>query len=704
MRLVRLFALTLILAAVYLAQALIHTSSVYDLLPEWLLNLAPDFVDIVRMLPADFANLAQWLMLIGVLSFGLIAPWWHGEHGRAYRRLPPGDAQLRPWWWVAQAALLPALVGAALSLFAPTWLTLSRGFVLWVATIVFYLVAGGLASRVRRPVVYGVQYSEVVKPASGWPMLLILLILLGGLYAFRLTDLPLRVDELSARVALTAQAWVDGQWPALAAPPATFPLPTLALTTFVHLLVDDNLLAARLTGLVAAFGLMVAVWLVATELYRRIPVYGAFGEVLEDDGRWLALLAVLALGVMLPMYHWSRMPVVLEGVMWSTFGLWTLLRGLRTDRPWLLGLSAFGFGWAVYYGPAGMLMVLLAILVWWGALLLQSEWLVGKELAVARRADSVRVQRGVGWRGFGYWMAGLGVMLAPLIGLWWRAPGAWAAQWTWLPGPRIAPLVEEGWLRLQLTLAGLYYLPDASGFSNYEAQFVPRLLAPLVALSVGALLLNLDSLVGWTLIAWLGVGIIGVALTAPVQPDWLAQAMILPAIALALAFVLDRLRVLIMRSAGTWSLQATTYLALGILVTAGFFGWVEFYGAGQREADLASAVGRVLRSSGDATILWVRGSTELDTILGDPVVQMLAGEEGDLTRVQSLEPVAWPPMPKGTRLLVAADGSSLPAALDAAYPGGRMTILRDLRANPILYIYDIGNATAAHGALDGDGR
>jgi hypothetical protein len=410
---------------------------------------------------------------------------------------------------------------------------------------------------------------------------------------------------------------------------------------------------------------------------------------LEDDGRGLALLTVLALGVLLPMLHWARVPGALEGVGWSTWALWALLRGLRTDRPWLLGVSAVAFGWAVYYGAVGLLMLPVALLVWGGVWLVQREWLTGKLLPGRAGQPAVRVQRGVGGRGFGYWLAGIVVTLAPLLNLWWRVPGAWAAQWRWPTGSPDGLLAEPGWGRVQLTLAGLNWLPDAAGFVPYATPFVPMILFPLAAIALGALLLNLDSVMGWTLIAWLGVGIVGVALTTSIQPNWLALALLLPPIALALAFVLDRLRLLIMQTAGTWTLQATVYLAVGVLVAAGFWGWVEFYGAGQRNVDLASAVGRVLRESGDVQVVVVGGSAELAQLLDDPVVQMLAGGSDNLTHVQSLAPVSWPPLPVGTRLLVAADGSTLPAALDAAYPGGQMTILRDLRANPVLYVYDL---------------
>jgi hypothetical protein len=698
-RLVRLVALTLVVATVYFAQYLFDTTSLANFFPSWLLARWPLLATVARWLPADLVELAIWLTLLGLLSFGLLAPWWQGERGRAYRRLPAGRRDLRTWWWVAQSLLLLALGCTA----AVAWLQLQSqmafwtlGF--WVGSILLYALGGLVASRVRPPVLYGDNYLDTVRPWDGWPYWVVLLIIFAAFYTYRLFDLPLRIDPLTAHVGLAAQAWVrDLELPGLATAPSKFPLPTLGLVSLIRLVLRDNLWSVRIAGVATALALISAVWLVGSELFRRVPIYGEYGEVLEDDGRWIALLAMMIAGVSLPLLHWSRAPLVLEGVALGTLGLWALLRGLRRDRPGLLGLSALLLGWSIFYGPAGLLSTIVALLIWWGVLLLEPSWLTGKLVARDQGGETVRVQRGVGWRGFGYWTAGIVVAIMPLLSVWLTRPGAFAAQWIW-PGSALVPQGSAllAWReRLEVTVLGLNYLPDATATLHYDDHFVHSLWAPLLALALGALLLNIDSLAGWTVVTWLVTALVGVALTVPVLPDWMAMVVLLPVVGLGISFALDRLRLLIMLNAGTWTLQATVYLALGIVVTAGFSGWIDYYNMAQRDHDLPSSVGRALRDAADRPIALVSANIVLDQVIADPVVQMLASRRSDLAQLPTVNARNWPPMPPNTRLLLAPGDSALQPAVEAAYPGGHFTVVRDLHANPTLYIYDMNDELAA---------
>ncbi len=92
------------------------------------------------------------------------------------------------------------------------------------------LSVGLIANRVRRPVVYGDGYLETVRPWDGWPSWVVLLVIFAFLYSYRLFEMPLRIDPLTARVGLAAQTWVrDLEIPSLAAAPTELPLPTLRL-------------------------------------------------------------------------------------------------------------------------------------------------------------------------------------------------------------------------------------------------------------------------------------------------------------------------------------------------------------------------------------------------------------------------------------------------------------------------------------------
>jgi hypothetical protein len=689
---VRLVALVIVLATVYFAQLLFDATSLADLIPAWLLAWWPPLSALSLRLPNELVELAIWLTLLGLLGFGLLAPWWQGERGRAYRRLPRGRAFLRAWWWAAQLLLLLALLCAG----AVAWLQTQPNLALlslatWTGSLAIYTIGGLVANRVRPPVVYGDSYLETVRPWDGWIYWVVLLILFALIYSYRLFDVPLRIDPFSARVGLAAQGWVrDLELPRLAAAPNELPLPTLSFMAMTRLVIRDNLASIRIAGLISALFLISAVWLVGSELFRRVPIYGHYGEVLEDDGRWIALMSMIIVGVSVPLYHWSRTPFVLESTGLATFSLWALLRGLRRDRPGLLGLSALMLAWAVYYGPVGMTFLIIALLVWGGVLLLESSWLTGKYIA-RERGDSVPVQRGVGWRGFGYWLAGITIGIAPLLSRWLTVPGSLASQWIWPDGV----LVREGsalvaWrARLEMAALGLNQLGDATGTLIYGDPFVHSLLAPLLALALGALLLNIDTLMGWTLTLWLLVATLVAGLSVPVVPSWAAMIMLLPAIGMSVAFVLDRLRLHIMTNAGTWTLQATVYLAVGTVIAAGFFGWINFYHVAQGDGDLASAVVRALRDAGDRPVVLVSSNIALEQVTGERVVQLLAQDRSDLAQLPTVDARTWPPMQPGTRLLLAPGDSTLQQAMRAAYPNGMLTVVRDVDANPLLYIYDI---------------
>ena len=172
------------------------------------------------------------------------------------------------------------------------------------------------------------------------------------------------------------------------------------------------------------------------------------------------------------------------------------------------------------------------------------------------------------------------------------------------------------------------------------------------------------------------------------------MVVLLPVVGLGVAFALDRLRLLLMLNAGTWTLQATVYLALGIVVMAGFSSWIDYYNVAQREHDLPSSVGRALRDAADRPVALVNANIVLDQVIADPVVQMLASSRSDLAQLPTVNARNWPPMPPNTRLLLAPGDSALQSAVEAAYPGGHFTVVRDLHANPTLYIYDMGDEAA----------
>jgi len=187
-----------------------------------------------------------------------------------------------------------------------------------------------------------------------------------------------------------------------------------------------------------------------------------------------------------------------------------------------------------------------------------------------------------------------------------------------------------------------------------------------------------------------GVALLGLRITADqvLALGWGPLAMVLPVIGLAVAFALDRLRVLVMLNVGTWSLQATVYLALGVIVAAGLVGWVTYYGGARRDADLASSVGRTLRTTGTRPLVLVNGRVEMSAVLEEPATRLLTNGASATLPFTVLDVGIWPPLPAGARVLIAPEDAELAAAVEAAYAGGQVWVMRDKDANPLLYGVD----------------
>lgn len=691
-RLVRLLAFGLVVACVSLAQYLYATLSLADLIPAWLVAHSTMFARLARWSPEDQLTLANWLTLFSLLGFGLITPWWHGERGRYYRRLPTQPSTVRRvWWgaWIAAALAVCLAAGAAVAAWqgqAGAWTS-----ALWLVAVIAYLSAGQLAAWARPAVVYADSYVESVRPWGSWPWLVVLIVIFGALYSYRLVDLPARIEPAVAEVGLAARAWLrSGMGDAFDLTAWGLPQLTLSLPALLLGLGLDGLLAVRLSGVAAALVLLAGMWAVGCELFRRVPLQGAYGEGMEDDGRWLALMSALALGVALPIFYLARMPLMLEPVAWGVWALWALLRGLRRDRPHLLGLSAALCGWSLLYGVPGLFMVVGCLIAWGAIFLLERSWLEGKLVTRTRSGEAVRVQRGVGWRGFGYWIGGIGILIAPLIGRWLALPQTLPAHWRWSPIPlpiSPSPGPQEFLDRLALALLGINHFPDLSGIALQGSPFLQSLFVPVAILAMGALLLNIDSLIGWFLTIWLTLSLVILTLAAPLLPYWPAYVVLLPPLCLAIAFGLDRMRLLFLTTLGTWSFQATVYLALGVLVAAGFLGWVQFYSDAQQGVDVASSMARALRGTETAQVTVVDGNVMLSALLDSPAVELAAASTA--ARVVIADVDALPPQSPGARLLLSPEDWIYLRDLMRAYPGGSLTAVRDLRANPLVYIYDL---------------
>ena len=382
MRLVRSLALAVIILAVYFAQYILDYRGLGEFFPNWFLSLFPSFYRFARWLPDDLLDLALWLTVLGGLSFGLMAPLWRGtssivssDSSFANRA---GTGIGRPghlFWSGVAASLLLAGYVSWMILVAPQrlWLPIA-----WVVAIGIHVLASFFVTRSERLRESNVH--DAPQPYAGWPFLLVILGGAGLLYLYAPVDIPVRTDALTARLGIGALSLVqNGAAEFFTASSPGFLKYALYPSAAGVMISGDGLLGVRLAGGYAGLLAILATWLIGCELFRRTPLIGQYGETVEDDGRWMALLAALIAAFGVPFMHFGRIPVLLESVAWGTLGLWALLRGMRMKHYPSLGVSGLLLGLACIFGSGGLLFVWLSLVWWCGVWLLQRSWIVADE-------------------------------------------------------------------------------------------------------------------------------------------------------------------------------------------------------------------------------------------------------------------------------------------------------------------------------------
>lgn len=700
MSFLRFLGLAATVVAVYFAGYIFHHRNLNEFFPPWVLERLPWLYLFARWLPEDLLTLAWWLSIFASIGAGLLTITWRGEVSLAQPNLfalsPPISPMRRS---VGLFCVVSALVSA---LFLMSQAALAGNEAWWVqstwaAAPFIFLLGCTFIDLSADEIVRLNKLEATILPAipeRSFGYLLLLLLAVSLLFGWPLAETMVEIEENVVQVGLAAlnllkeqeihffprspEAWIwlngatgmDENLHVLRLLPFAA-APTALLIRWS----GDPWLATRLIGLFSGLLTVLATWLIGCELFRRTPVLNEYDEVIEDEGQWVALLASALVAVSVVTIHFARLPIYLEPVAWGSCALWAWLRGVRRRDRLALGLGGVLTGLTLLYYPSGLLFALLIPIWWLGVWLLQPNWLR------SRRTGEQRVNP---FTLLLLWVAGMLIMASPLVGLWVRWPGLLIERFQ-------GAIISNLWRTLTI-----FHL-DAYGDTlfGYPGNGLSGLVAPIAILAIGCLLLNLDSLVGWTIFSWiLGALIYASALSdqAPFWPDLLP---ILPALALAVAFTLDRVRISILESIGSWARQATTYLVISLVVWAGQASWVEHqqYTA-QAVGESAVQVGRAVRDlpAGRTPVL-VQGE-QVDRVTWDmSAIRFLGGQDGvgegalaPLTITLGQEPASLPP--RSTLLLPPGNDQAL-HQLMARYPDGQLTIQRDGLANPILYLYEL---------------
>lgn len=711
---------------IYLAQYLLQNGipiSIYTL---------PIFLPLTGQIPAPLglrfwaeANLpikAQLLTLIAVALFASVVPVWRGDFRRVYRALPNSSrhsskdkpstdphiattsialpARLNPsiLWIVSVAAALSALIGVITG--ADTF----AGVALALALSGF--LAGTIVEHSRRnPPGYRRDDVLPIFPYRGWPWLLIILFIVGVILIYLNRTLPLLVDPLTLAHAQsivelqagTTQATVVERilhWPAAMAAHWT----------------GDVLQAGIWRAQIAALAGVVGIWLVACELFRRTPDPGRYGEIVEDDGTFVAVLGAACYPALLVFAHFARIPLIMEPVSLGLFALWGLLIGARKRNFILVGTSGLLAGLLAGYGTTGLAWMGITLFAWLGILMFHRPWIAGRR-AVAKRARSgqplpthakaegvrrqdslVQVETGLGKRGMGWWAWGTTLVAGATVLPQWRQHASFASSDSLNP---LSAVPEHLSHALPSWPIGLHVLADANtemGISilNYPAITIGPLLGPLILLAIGILFINLDHLLGWVITACLvcsaAVFFSADMLSVGWQGWYIAS---LPAQALAIAFTLDRIRSAILHNLGSWMVQATIYACGGALIAALAANTITYieYAALQRtpETELARLLPALNRSGNWHIATQYPESGRLVSPTAQTLIRFYGAEEPNV-----LHPANWPQtLPAGDIVLIDAQEARILRELQWDFGIGRLDTARNLRSDPVLFVYHV---------------
>ncbi len=592
MRWLRFAGLVITLAAVYFAQS-IFDHNLSQLFPTWLLDAYPPLYQFIRWLPTDLFELALWIVAFAAIGFGLLTPQWRTPaYVRAHFPLSSNGLVHSTKEHVGFICILLALTSAVVSL-AYLWWTGSDSRqvqLAWAGALLIYLL-GNLPVKInvalRAPWLRADQHlaDNASRPVRSWLALGLICGVTVLLWAWPVQNIAIAVDEPLAQIGLRALKIAQGidarlfegeqnNVPQLALVPAAIAIR----------LSGDPLLGVRLAGLYSSLLLICATWLLGRELFRRPLLLGDFGEVIEDDGQWLALIAAALVAANVAVLYFSRLPIYLEPLGWGCLSGWALLRGLRTGDRLAYALSGVLSGLVILLYPSGLTFPLTILLWWMGA------WFLRRIQSQAQRIEQAR--SGASWLDFLVWLGGIFVVIAPLVGLWLRMPSLFLGRFHGLQLDQLGTIL--GWLPLNL----------AAGFPE---AWLGSVLVPLFLLAIGALLFNADQLPGLLLLLWLGIGgLVGSSLTSQ-QRNGVNLLPLIPAAALAIAFTLDRIRITLLATVGTWLVQATTYVAIGIVLWVGFASWLAVYQSLQSGSTAINNTGYAVRglSAQANAVLWI---------------------------------------------------------------------------------------------------
>ena len=435
---------------------------------------------------------------------------------------------------------------------------------LWAGSMILLI-----ASQLRwRPV--SVQLRPIL------PLLAIL-----GIAAFlrfyRLGDIPDFFHGDIASWGLEARAFLEGRSTALFTTGwSDWPALTYWTAAQTMRLFGDTMMGLSASAALAGVLSILGTYLLAQELFDRR----------------VGLLAAALLTISYTHIHFSRIAGSISPLAFSTFTFFFLARGLRRGSSASFVLAGICLGLGLQdYGPARMMLVVLAAVLPWLYLWQRDVW---------RRSVG-----GLGWMALGFFVA-FGPMLAFAL----KSPEQMMGRGNLvtLLNPTVVEHLKGKYqvsslqgvvvenIKRSLLMFSVY--GDSSTHFSLPRPMVDPFTAALLVMGVGIALRRLKEARSMLLLAWLlGTMVLGsVILNDP--PFWPHLTVLLPAVAILAALALDRLWQAAIDALGDLGDRLATILIVGALIYAGLQNVVLYYDHVRHNATPIVSVARFIDRTG----------------------------------------------------------------------------------------------------------
>ncbi len=448
---------------------------------------------------------------------------------------------------------------------------------LWLAGLVLFI-----AGQVIWPLIRGVAGPGGERsPRFRWRHVAILVAILAAGFWLRFNRLDLIPYDFHgdmASMGIQAREWLaSGNRALFHEGWANIPIKGFLPSALGLWLFGDNLFGLNMSAVIAGMLSLIGTYLLVWRLF---------------DSHRLAALSAAILTVNTPHIHFSRLAAYMDPWPFLIFGTFLVVDGLRARRPASFALAGilYGLGMEMYYSGRVAVVVMVVALLY--LLATRRDWLKGSGA------------------GFALLMVGVLVALGPSL-LYFaanREPLVERSRAVWLfYEPVMTHLkgkfnLQTPWQVLleqaRISLLMFNHSIDSSTQFGYPHPMFSSLVSPLVVLGFGYSLRRWRHPGVGLMLVWLLVMLVNGSILTGDAPFWPRLVGILPAAAVLVALVLDRLWAVVVQAL-PGRRSATVAVLLGAIMAAfiayaGYQNWTLYYNTVKDSGRPQALIGRYL--------------------------------------------------------------------------------------------------------------